>query len=719
MEKEQGLSEAAELAYLRAAQISPADAEPLLQLGHLFNLTSEYVKAGEYYLRAFQTNPRLIEAATALHRTIGRARGKKRQQLIEVLKASLVDLPDLKSINANEALSYAAALDYRQSLVFDVSDLINYFAHGRSPTGIQRVQIEVIGHALARPDCGIFICCFIEGRDDWLQVPDGVFKRIVALSLKSSEREDLEWIAALHQLHLRLTLSPSFKFPTNSILVNLGSSWQLHNYFLFVRDAKVRYGIHYVPFVHDLIPVVAPEHFTKSARQEVVPWVFGVFTHADHILVNSEATRKDLLQTGAVLGQAFDPANISVIHLDADYRSAQRDPAPDPLPESALARWQLGAKPFILLVSTVESRKGHATAFNAWAELIGRHGPTNVPTLVCVGKKGWLSDQVYQQLDHDTRLKSCVKMLSAVSDAELSLLYRTCLFTVYPSLYEGWGLPITEALCYAKPVIASNTSSLPEAGGDFAVYVEAGSAHALAAAVERMWLDASYRQSIESRIKAEFRPRSWSDLAEQITVALGQMPKRGRPGVALAPIPVARMGAYHSIARSTAARIWPGYAVGEAFRTGTGWSAPSILGSWTNVGGGTLTVGIPSADGTLRIGLLLLGALECDVDWTVTVRPGQSRSGWLGRSGRKWVIFDCPVTRQIDRLGLHLQSKPSELAQGQDPEDYNGAFTIGLAGFFLYRKDDVDAGMRLLEAVAFGNLDDLDPYAEHYITISH
>ncbi len=712
MEKEQGLREAAEFAYMQAIDIHPHDAEPLLQLGHLFKLQNEQTKAGQYYLRAFQADPRLIDAATELHRTIARARGERRQHLIEALRATLADVPDSEAIDTRSPPKGADTSNGQPYLVFDVSDLIGYFAHGRSPTGIQRVQIEVISHALLRQDGNISICCFTDGRDDWFQVPTGIFRRTVALSLKSSDRNDADWVTALHQLHLHLALSHPFAFPRGAYLINLGSSWQLHNYFLFVRDAKARYGIRYVPFVHDLIPIVAPEHFTRSARQEVVPWVAGVFSHADHILVNSEATRKDLLQTGEILGRQFDTKDIAVIRLDADFRAAQRDPASGPLPAGGLARWQLAGKAFVLFVATVESRKGHGTAFDAWAELIERHGPNNIPMLVCVGKRGWLSTKVYQRLALDATLASCVRMLSAISDADLSLLYAHCLFTIYPSLYEGWGLPITESLCYAKPVIASNTSSLPEAGGDFAVYVEANSTRSLAAAVERMWLDVEYRESIRSRIETQFRPRSWGDLAGQINTVLSEMAERDRGIVTATPVSVARMGAYHPIARSTAARIWHGYGVGEIFRTGTGWSAPDIDGSWTSLRGGALAIGLLPFDGTVRVGLLLLGASECDVDWTLRVDRGPTLSGTLARRGRKWIMFNCPVEKTDNALRLDLRSKPGEVESGQDERDYDGSSTIGLAGFFLHELDDAAAAMRLLEAAAFGNLDDLDAYRE-------
>ncbi len=87
----------------------------------------------------------------------------------------------------------------------------------------------------------------------------------------------------------------------------------------------------------------------------------------------------------------------------------------------------------MLFVSTVESRKNHLAAFDAWIGMIRRHGRRHVPKLVCVGNRGWLNDAVYARLQSQDGLRGHVHMLSGLSDAELDLLYRSCLFTLYPS----------------------------------------------------------------------------------------------------------------------------------------------------------------------------------------------------------------------------------------------------------------------------------------------
>src|SRR3546814_438851 len=119
-------------------------------------------------------------------------------------------------------------------------------------------------------------------------------------------------------------------------------------------------------------------------------------------------------------------------------RSASPGPAVD------LSKWNLAGTSFALMVSTVEPRKNHILAFDAWAELIRIHGADAIPLLVCAGRRGWRYDQIFARLESDPALKAHVVWIHDASDSELAALYRACAFTVYPSHYEGWGLPVTD-----------------------------------------------------------------------------------------------------------------------------------------------------------------------------------------------------------------------------------------------------------------------------------
>jgi len=735
----------AEAAYLKAAELRPAIGEPYLHLGHLHKVTGEPVRAGRDYLHAVKTEPANADAVAELHRQLGASSGPTRDKMLQFLEQEFgedVDSDkdfDISVRQAKESLarivsripsktddaallrSAASLLDTIEqkvagdggdsdvALIFDASDLIGYYSHARLPTGIQRVQIEAITNALNAPDRLVKICCFIDGRDDWLEVPVSQFRAITELSVRSGDRNDPEWVSALNRLHLTLVLADPLKFPDGAYLINLGTSWWLHNYFLYVRAAQAKHGIKYIPFVHDFIPIMTPQHCVKGLTQDFISWAVGVFEHAACYLVNSEATKRDLLSVATVLGHDVDPDDVAVIRLDADFRKAETRQ----LDRSELGKWGLDQEPYVLFVSTIESRKGHVVAMDAWLELIHRHGGRKTPRLVCVGKNGWLNDSVFQRLNQSDELENRVKILSYLSDEELSLLYRNCQFTLYPSLYEGWGLPITESLCYGKPVVAADSSSLPEAGGEFALYVEAGSPTQLANAVEKMAFDAPYRAEWERKITAGFSPRTWSDVAQQIDDEIMHL-AQDRPEKAAPLVPKAKIGAYHPITRNVATRIWPGIGSGEIFRTGLGWLWPDTWGTSTRPQGGELTIGLPEDRKPLRVYLLLQNFPNHECPWHLRVKCLSSIRGTLQPGEQRWVSFDYPVLDDGGVLKMKLRGEWSETIQMSTSgtmKDYLAS--VGLKGFFLCEIEDAVTRTKFLEAAALGNVLELDAYREH------
>jgi glycosyltransferase involved in cell wall biosynthesis len=732
----------AEAAYAKAADLRAASGEPYLHLGHLHKMTGEFVKASREYLHAVKMEPANADAVAELHRQLAASSGMTRDKMLQFLEQEFgedVDTDkdfDTSVRQAKESLSRivsrmpaktrdsellrsAAAVlstieqkvaddgDAQVALIFDASDLIGYYSHARLPTGIQRVQIEAITNALNAQNRLVKICCFIDGRDDWLEVPVGQFRQITELSVRSGDRNDPEWVSALNRLHLTLVLADPLEFPDGAYLINLGTSWWLHNYFLYVRAAQAKHGIKYIPFVHDFIPIMTPQHCVKGLTQDFISWAVGVFEHAACYLVNSEATKRDLLRVAAILGHKVDPNDVAVIRLDADFRK----PETRQLPRTELAKWALDVEPYILFVSTIESRKGHVVAMDAWLELIQRHGVRKTPRLVCVGKNGWLNDAVFQRLAQSDELSSRVTILSYLSDEELSLLYLNCQFTLYPSLYEGWGLPITESFCYGKPVVAADSSSLPEAGGEFAIYAEAGSPMQLADAVEKMAFDRDYRSGLERKIAEGFQPRSWFDVAQQIDDEIMHL-VHDRPTKDVF-VPKAQMGAYHPITRNVATRIWPGIGSGEIFRTGLGWLWPDTWGCWTRPQGGELTIGLPADRKPLRVYLLIKNFPNHECLWSLRIKGLPSISGTLQIGEQRWVSFDYPMIDDGGVLKMKLRGDWSEtirMSTGGTEKEYLAS--VGLCGFFLCAQDDAAARTSFLEAASLGTVTDLDAYRE-------
>ena len=404
-----------------------------LQLGHAIKLGGRLDEATQAYLKSLELDP------------------KNKHARYELANLGLSG-PSISRFFAGKRTDPRKAQGSGRQIAFDVSDLMHYFLDARTPTGIQRVQMNVVTSILGqeRQDVDVMIVCFTEKVDFWVEIPPETFLRICRLALWGGTTKDPVWRKTIDDLHVDLAIGDPVTFARGACLLNLGTSWWLQNYFLMVRYAKATHGVHYIPFVHDCIPVMAPEHCVRELTQDFITWLLGVFLHADGFLVNSKATGADLTNVGKFLGHSIAPPKS--IYLDgADAASAEPPSALEAAnASSVLADNNLERRPFVLFVSTIESRKNHLLAFNAWLKMIRKRGLANTPMLVCVGNAGWMVDAALGRLASSDLLKKKVVMLSKISDAELAALYRGCVFTIYPSSYEGWGLPVTESILSRK-----------------------------------------------------------------------------------------------------------------------------------------------------------------------------------------------------------------------------------------------------------------------------
>ncbi len=752
MIKEAGRMEEAEAAYRRAVELEPDEADTHLQIGYLMRRMRRPEAAADAFLRAVELDPSVASAVAELKTLAGRGIEIDQERLARVLpqlrrpvqtpsradslgaltarldsllsRSRAAGRPEAKAlvkaltagVKAAEALEALEAETARglTHVVFDVSDLISYFDNARLPTGIQRVQIEVITALLTEPAAGleVRVCAFTSGRDAWVEVPQDVFLSMADLSLVSGERNDPVWMAALDDLKTLLAMSPILAFPRGAWLINLGTSWWLQNYFLHVRRAKAAYGVRYVPFVHDLIPIMAPEHCVQRLTQDFISWASGVFAHADRYLTNSEASKRDFLKVAAILGAEVPADDVHVVRLDADFR---KPAAPAPMAES-LARYGLTENDFVLFVSTIESRKNHLAAFAAWTALAQKHGVDAMPTLVCVGNRGWLNDAVFTRAGADPVLRQKVRMISGVSDPDLANLYRASRFTLYPSMYEGWGLPVTESLCYGKAALLSDSSSLPEAGGDHAVFFPLGDQKAFEHELERLMFDDAWRAQAEARAAA-FRPRPWRalglEIAETVRDWAAQDAEAGLQEAApLAPT-MAEPGRYYWMRRVTETRIAPGMTATEIFRIGDGWWQPDDWGVWTKGQGGTLAIGLPANLGPARLYLGLQGIHDKALTCTVSIAGKPVESGVIRRKKTQWVSLPLAPDQIVDGV-LRIDIKGDKVedfsiaTKGGDPR----VAGVGLIGFMVCAEDDATARADMADAIAFKTLPEL---ADRYL----
>ncbi|KGM33820.1 hypothetical protein P409_13695 [Inquilinus limosus MP06] len=318
-----------------------------------------------------------------------------------------------------------------------------------------------------------------------------------------------------------------------------GATWEalFDDYLTSLEQAKGRTGIEVCQFVHDLIPLVSPEHVVNNMPERFSGWIERMCRLADLFLVNSESTRRDLEHF--MRSQMGYIAPIQVVPLAHELLLPEsREGAPSSAKLFDPERHSFGGHrirsevlnaallPYVLVVGTIESRKNIWTLAVVWQEVHRRLG-LDTPVLVFAGKQGWRKEAFDSFLQGTGHLGGYIRIVDRPDDFELAYLYKRCLFSVCVSYYEGWGLPIGESLWFGRPVVASNVSSMPEVGGSLVEYADPYDPRSILDACLKLITDDAHREAMAGRIRREDL-RRWSDVAEGIWQALSA-PARANP----------------------------------------------------------------------------------------------------------------------------------------------------------------------------------------------
>jgi len=257
--------------------------------------------------------------------------------------------------------------------------------------------------------------------------------------------------------------------------------------------------------VHDLSFVRDPDSADDRLRAFLNRVVPRSVRRADHILADSQASKEDLIELWGT-----PSAKITVLYCGVELRFR---PVTDPAALAAVrARYRLGDNPFILTISTLQPRKNHRRLIQAFAPLAARHPDL---LLVIAGGKGWGYHQILAEPER-WGIAHRVRFPGFVADADLPALYSAAAVFVYPSLYEGFGLPILEALACGAPVIASNRSSLPEVLGDAGLQADPLEVEGWTAGMEQLLTDASLRATLIAKGRQQAARFTWESAAGQL-----------------------------------------------------------------------------------------------------------------------------------------------------------------------------------------------------------
>uniref|UniRef100_E6VHD5 Glycosyl transferase group 1 n=1 Tax=Rhodopseudomonas palustris (strain DX-1) TaxID=652103 RepID=E6VHD5_RHOPX len=294
------------------------------------------------------------------------------------------------------------------------------------------------------------------------------------------------------------------------VLFLAGENWSRVDFAAVARMRRER-GTRVAALCQDFIPAVAPQFFAGGdfvAKFDA--YAQFLIQEADLVVSISEATKRDIL--GYAQRHGGMRGDVEIVHLGADIPAPQTARRPAALTGAQAAR-------FVISVSTIQSRKNFDLLYHLWRRLTEQNTP-NLPTLVIVGQPGFGSTDLLWQIANDPVTANSILHLPRAGDDELAWLYQQCLFTLYPSFYEGWGLPVSESLAFGKYCLASDASSLPEAGAGLARHLDPLDFVAWRDAVLDLIAEPEQLARYEAAIRAGYRPVTWAQSATRLTEVL-------------------------------------------------------------------------------------------------------------------------------------------------------------------------------------------------------
>ncbi len=285
--------------------------------------------------------------------------------------------------------------------------------------------------------------------------------------------------------------------------------WQVGEYDLVHELAFVAPLMMPRPFVvtvYDLTFIRFPERLPRERRWYLQRLTGLSCRRARRVIAISQSTADDLV---ALLGVPRDRIDLAIPGVDPWFR---------PLPASEVAAWrQRKGLPgrFLLFVGTLEPRKNLPLLLRAYAGLPPRE--REACHLVLAGGKGWMFEEIHRTIEQ-YELAGTVHLPGFVTDDDLVWWYNAADALVYPSVYEGWGMPVTEAMACGKPVLVSEVSSLPEAAGDTGLRLPPADVAAWTEGLACCIGDSAWRAEQGERARLRAAHFTWMRTAEQ-TVA--------------------------------------------------------------------------------------------------------------------------------------------------------------------------------------------------------
>lgn len=401
-------------------------------------------------------------------------------------------------------------------------------------TGVQRVVRELTHRLCSSPlkDLHFVPIVYCPGCDGWRRLSENEYRRLIAIHPLPQEPPKLkiQWAGLLRTVvstlpgfrlkerlrrvqtrrmsqrnhpteHARLALTT---FETDSVFLDLDSAWHSPVNRSSLLPALRAQGVSIFMLHYDIVALLFPDLVPAHTARLFKCYFEAHVKFGDLIACISDCSQAELREYCASRYPDI-PTHVARIELGADFSAQETDRRPWPLPPHVSR--------YVLSVGTIEPRKNHERLLDAF-EVVGSE-IQNV-SLVIVGRYGWKSCKLVRRISNHRWLGTRLFWLEGIDDCTLAQLYRDATLCVVPSLYEGYGLPVSEALAHGCVTLSSRGGALVEAGRGFAEYFNARETEAMIALIKAYLTDSEKLTATRKRLH-HYRPITWDDTARQLT----------------------------------------------------------------------------------------------------------------------------------------------------------------------------------------------------------
>ncbi len=253
--------------------------------------------------------------------------------------------------------------------------------------------------------------------------------------------------------------------------------------------------------IHDLAYEYYPAEFLKKDLYKLKNWTKSAVNKSRAVIAVSQNTKSDILKYYQTPSE-----RVKVIYNGFRSKSEFLNSKSE-----TISKFKILNSKFLLFVGTLQPRKNIAILIEAFSTVVKSNKDLK---LIIVGKRGWLYNSIFQKVS-DLGLENKIKFTGYLPDSELAILYKNAAMMVLPSLYEGFGIPILEAMAAGCPVITSNVSSLPEIAGEAALYFNPHDSVELAGKIDMILKDKSMRDDLIKKGKARVGRFSWEKCGKE------------------------------------------------------------------------------------------------------------------------------------------------------------------------------------------------------------